>query len=1026
MIPRLFAPALCLLAAAAAAIAQTPAPAIPPAMLEQYARDPGQAVDRDYTAAIARYTTEPYFNSALTDYLPASKTGVPTPAAVIGDIAGAPGKLPDSEEVAKYFRLLAAHTPRVQVVSIGKSEEGREMIAAAVGDESLLKQMDANNARLAQLADPRPASGKPAITDEQASVIARQSFPVYYITGTIHSTETGSPTALMELAYRLAVDTSPYIQFIRQHMVVLITPVVEVDGRDRMVDLYKWHLAHPGETYPRLLYWGHYVAHDNNRDAMAMTLQLTQHVLDTFLKYHAQVLHDLHESEPFLYDNTVGDGPYNAWIDPLLADEWAALGWNNVGQMQSLGFPGVYTHGDFDTWSPGYLMFLAGMHNGISRLYETFGNGGADTVRRILPPDAYSRAWYRQNPPLASVMWSQRDNNNYEQSALLTTLSYFAQNREHFLDDYYVKAKRSVTKPDSNGPAAYVLSADDAYSNRRLELLRTLTKQHVEISQLTEAATVNVTASDQAASLGENAADPSKTSPIAAGEPVAAEKTTPVSFPVGSYVIRMDQPFSRVADALLDRQYWAPEDQQKHAYDDTAWSFSLLFNAKVTRVVDPAILRAKMSTLDFKSFGVSRGSTFGGVWAFKNTGQSSLLALAYTLPNSKITVLEEPATVNGNTFPIGSLFIANQADDDLFESALHKLDLGDHTISLNAIPDVKRHTLDHLPRIAMMHTWLATQTEGWWREAFDSLGIPYTYISTQTAASETDLRAKYDVILFAPVTGHTASSQIVQGLPMYGNAQPWQTTPLTPNLGRIDSTPDMRPGLGEAGVEHLRSFVEHGGLLITSEDSAQFAIDAGLTPGVSTASTANVNLVGSVLGSVPVSATAPVTYGYSGQLPVYSESGMAFNISNTTSGRNPPTEKDTHRVTGRGGPNDEDAPEDRTPERHPALPNVEPWQAVPLNEEQARNNPFLIPAAMRPEVLLRFAGTKQLLLSGLLENSAPLAERAAVVDAHLGRGNVLLFAINPIYRGETIGSYALVFNAILNYDRLAHEGAKNP
>ena len=71
--------------------------------------------------------------------------------------------------------------------------------------------------------------------------------PVYYITGTIHSPETGSPTALMELAYRLAVDESPYIQKIRDRVVTLITPVVEVDGRDRQVDIYSWHLANPGQ-----------------------------------------------------------------------------------------------------------------------------------------------------------------------------------------------------------------------------------------------------------------------------------------------------------------------------------------------------------------------------------------------------------------------------------------------------------------------------------------------------------------------------------------------------------------------------------------------------------------------------------------------------------------------------------------------------------------------------------------------------------------------------------------------------------
>jgi len=129
--------------------------------------------------------------------------------------------------------------------------------------------------------------------------------PVYYITGTIHSPETGAPTALMELAYRLAVDESPYIREIRDGMITLITPVVEVDGRDRMVDLYKWHLAHPKDFYPPLIYWGKYVAHDNNRDAMGVTLKLTENVLNAYIDWKAQVLHDLHESVPYLYDNTV-------------------------------------------------------------------------------------------------------------------------------------------------------------------------------------------------------------------------------------------------------------------------------------------------------------------------------------------------------------------------------------------------------------------------------------------------------------------------------------------------------------------------------------------------------------------------------------------------------------------------------------------------------------------------------------------------------------------------------------------------
>jgi hypothetical protein len=279
-------------------------------------------VDQEYTKNIHDYTTDPSFLSPVIDYLPASKT-VPTPEKVLGDVSGAPNMLPYAGDVYKYFRLLAASSPRVQVFTNGHTEEGREMIAAAIADESLLKGAKENGERLAQLVDPRTIG----LDDTKAKPLIDASYPVYYITGTIHSTETGAPTALMELACRLAVDDSPYIKYIRSHMIVLITPVVEVDGRDRMVDIYKWHRANPGKEWPRLVYWGHYVAHDNNRDAMGMTLDLTSNVLNTYLDWHAQVLHDLHESVPFLYDNTVGDGPYNAWIDPILAGEWEELGW---------------------------------------------------------------------------------------------------------------------------------------------------------------------------------------------------------------------------------------------------------------------------------------------------------------------------------------------------------------------------------------------------------------------------------------------------------------------------------------------------------------------------------------------------------------------------------------------------------------------------------------------------------------------------------------------------------------------------
>ena len=134
-------------------------------------------------------------------------------------------------------------------------------------------------------------------------------------------------------------------------------------------------------------------------------------------------------------------------------------------------------------------MFFAASHNGISRLYETFGNGGADTVERTLSPQEYGRTWYRQNPPLPKAKWSQRNNNNYQQTGVLTALSYFAGNNKLFLRNFYLKSKRSIEKPKNAGPAAYVFPVDDPRPGGQAELLRLLQKQGAEISRATSSFT---------------------------------------------------------------------------------------------------------------------------------------------------------------------------------------------------------------------------------------------------------------------------------------------------------------------------------------------------------------------------------------------------------------------------------------------------------------------------------------------------------------------------------------------------------
>jgi hypothetical protein len=931
---------------------------------------------------------------------------VPTPKAVLGDIAGAPTKLPYSKEVYEYMRLLAKASPRVKVYSIGTTEEGREMIAVAVASEALLGKLDENRANLAKLADPRAIN----MDDKVAQEIAATAAPVYYITGTIHSPEAGAPTAMMELAYRLAVDESPYIRNIRDNLITLITPIVEVDGRDRVVDLFNWHMKHPGQTYPGPIYWGKYVAHDNNRDAMGMTLKLTQNVLNTYVGWKAQVLHDLHESVPFLYDNTIGDGPFNAWIDPLLTNEWQMIGWNNVQEMTRFGMPGVFAHGTFDTWSPGYLMFIAATHNGISRLYETFGNGGtAETVDRVLSPNETARTWYRQNPPLPKVRWSLRNNNNYEQTGVLVSLNYFATNRRQFLENFYEKSKRSIAKARVEGPAAYVLPADDRRPGAQAELLAVMRKQAVEISRATAPFTVTVPSHGGARRGGRGATADSS----AKADTV---KTTTRTFPAGSYIIRMDQPYSRIADALLDYQYWSPNDPQKNPYDDTGWTFPEGFNVQAVRVTDVKVLDAPMErvTGEIRAPGGVTGT--GTIFAINHNADNALATLRYKLAKADFQSAEEAFDAGGKRFGRGSFIVRGVSQADLDKAAK---DLGIPVVALTAAPNVKTHPA-RAARVAIMHTWLGTQTEGWWRQAFDQLSIPFDYISTQDVAKTPNLNAKYDVILFPPTSGNGAA--IIQGMPMWRNPMPWKNSPETPNISTLAQTDDIRPGLGWNGLQNLETFVAKGGVLVGVANTAEFAVQFGLTNGVSVNNAKNGSVVGSLLRTKLVDETSPIVYGVSDNLAVYSDDGGSFSVSSTRGGRGGfGGGGGGGRPTGRGTADDPDVTQGRPVDSKfdaPPRPNVEPWQAAPITDDQLRNPTNIIPPDQRPRVPMRFADQRELLVSGLLDGGTDIAQRPAVVDVPNGKGHVVLFANNPLWRGETIGSYALVFNTMMNWDNL--------
>ncbi|MDX2268995.1 MAG: M14 family zinc carboxypeptidase [Bryobacter sp.] len=936
-------------------------------------------VDQNYTNKIREYTTSPEFLTELVDHLPAHPT-IPTPEKVLGYIAGTPYKLTHASKVHEYFRALDRATPRVSVFNMGLSEEGREMIVACISSETNLAKLDRHKELMARLADPRKTP--PA----KAAALMKEVVPMYYLTGSLHSTETGSPEMLMELAYRLAVEDSELIRAIRDNLIVMITPVTDVDGRERMVDLYNWRRAHENQASPSLIYWGKYVAHDNNRDGMSLSLALTRNVWKAFFDYHPLVLHDLHESVPFLYVST-GMGPYNAWYDPVLISEWQKLAYHEVEGMTKRGVPGVWTHGFYDGWAANYMFLAANGHNAIGRFYETFGNGGADTKKRTVPATSTTRTWFRPNPPYPEVNWSIRNNVNLQQSAALLALNYTARNKAEFVENFYKKSQRSVAKATTEGPAAYVIPGDTQRPGMAADLLRIMDLQGVEFHQLTAEAEVSL-----------------KTGNTAAGKR---------KFPAGSFVIRMDQPYSRMADMLLDLQYYSANDTRP--YDDTGWSLGYLRNVETVRVTDPAILAAPMKKLQGMPAlpTTVSGTATPQVYLLSANADLGLATFRYALKNVKMTVAEEAFTHEGKQYPAGTVILpaANLSRAELDRASRG---LGLRFNAANSLPTVKQHELV-AARLALVHTWINTQNEGWVRLALEAAGVPYDYISDQKLSEIADLRAKYDVILFGPVGG--SSQRIVNGIPKRAGepAIPWKASELTPSFGTgPDQTDDIRGGMGLEGLVNLRKFIEAGGLFITIQGNASIPIDYGLVEGVSIAPTPGLQVSGSVLSSYVADKASPIVYGYDEKIPLYFRSAPVFRLDLVG-----PAPANLPRPTGRGGPNDPDVVQGRPFQEPPARQAATPGQEPPIPADMREQmRAYLPPDSHMPRVIVRWAAEKDLLISGMLAGGGQLAHKPAIVQVPVGQGNVLLFGNNPMWRHQTQGSWPLVFNALMNFAHL--------
>jgi hypothetical protein len=648
-----------------------------------------------------------------------------------------------------------------------------------------------------------------------------------------------------------------------------------------------------------------------------------------------------------------GGPPQNPNLDPILFAELPFFSNFELEQMTKWGMPGVYTHAFMDGWSPGYLGSVAYNHNGMMRMYETQsgrepapgaqnagrgrgegeggrgrgaapaanagrrgGGGGARSGAITGRGGSQPREWYRglPIPPDALQNFSRRNNTNYMETGVLSGLQLTSMFPNMVLENFYRKTQNSIDSGSKDAPFGYVIPVTRDMT-RAAALVNILRIQRIEVGQAT-----------------------------------AEIKTSDGTFPAGSYVIKRNQPYGRLAKNLLEIQDYP--DPNLTTYDDSGWTMGLAMLVDVKEIKDKAILDAPVKPVDEA---VVKGKVTGSgsaAMAIADYGSNNMIALRYRLKNVPMKIAEKNFTADGVEFPAGSFIVSAPADFAPVETAVEELGLT--AAALSAAPTVAAHDAD-LPRIAMLSSWNGTQEIGWVRYTFDKFGIPYDLIYKERL-KQGNLRGQYDVIVMPT---QQATRQAVFAPPA-ARPVPYVKSAKYKFLGMYGESPDITGGMGGDGVDAIAKFLDAGGTLITMGEASRFPAEFGLARTVDAASTSsNFYAPRPIVQAEILKRDHPVFYGYSdAKIPIKYLGGPMLSVQ----------------------------------------------------------------GADQNYVLGRYIGGEDAVLTGLMRGADEIRDKAFAIDVpggFAGKGRIIMFANNPIYRWQNHGEFNMVFNAVMNWNDMA-------
>jgi hypothetical protein len=839
------------------------------------------------------------------------QTGVTTPEAFFGFQLGTDQKMARWDRIVEYYELLEKESDKITVTNMGSSTMGHPFLLVIISSPANIANLEHLREVNSKISDPR------GLTEESVKELVSEGKVVICQSMSLHATEIGGTQMAPELTYDLLTRDDRETKRILDNVIFLMVPSLNPDGQIMVTDWYRKTLGteYEGVNLPWLYH--EYVGHDNNRDSFQTNTIESQYmakVMFTDWKPQAYVDHHHMGSYGARFYVPPYSEPIRPYADPLIWREHAWYGGHIAYKLEQHGKPGVLNAAQYPGWGHFGWHWIAPFHNIAGMLTES-ASARLATPLYIHPeqlkggvrafPAYEAQATFPA--PWPGGWWKLRDIVEQQKISAWAVLDMGARNKETVLWNAYLKATRQSQRGERSKPAGYVIPKSQHDPLTTIKLINKLLVQGIEVQRAQEGFT-----SDGRA------------------------------YPAGSYVISLAQPKMGLIRNLLGRTLYPDNEWSREKdgsplrpYDSTTHTMAEYMGVRVdpvdesiegdfTKLTEPVTHSVEVARGDagylldgrlndsFKAVNLLLDEGVE-VRRVQQTGTAGLRPGDFVVPAAPESALSDIATQTGVDF--------NALEVEPREG----------------VHDVKRLRIGMYQRY-----WGGNMDEGWTRFILEQFAFPYTTLKDEDFKNDA-LEERFDVVILP----NDATVLIVgEGVEdWFKKNRPGRPVPAFP--------PEYRSGIGEEGVEALKSFVEKGGTLVTLGGATAFAIEKfGLNVRnvVENVDRNEFFCPGSTL-KVKFDNSHPLAYGMPSEGLVLHWNSPAFEI---------------------------------IPSR--------------FND--------------RYKTIVRYAD-RDILQSGWLIGEQYLSGKAGMIEAQYGEGQVVLIGFRTQNRGQTHGTFKLLFNALL-------------